>query len=143
VGKVTGAANPDVKALTLVASLLAGGECVAVIAETGEVVHSRPREGKASSGRGASGFARQALARLKRLGLLDEIVVRATPDGSYRPGVESRRSLVHRAGRPWYQPPTWKWRPSPSLTNQQPSPTPYPLALAAAAGGAFVNASAL
>jgi len=48
-----------------------------VIAETGEVVHSRLREGKASSGRGASSFARQALARLKRLGLLDEIVVRA------------------------------------------------------------------
>ena len=50
---------------------------LAVIAETGEVVHSRLREGKASSGRGASSFARQALARLKRLGLLDEIVVRA------------------------------------------------------------------
>jgi hypothetical protein len=27
-GKVAGAANPDVKSLTLVASLLAGGECV-------------------------------------------------------------------------------------------------------------------
>ncbi len=169
-GKVAGAANPDVKSLTLIASLLAGGECVedvnvlragrvcaevlgvrpaaastvgtflraftsghavqedlhrrawaagarpaerivmldldstvietygllkqggkdftylntrgyhpllAVIAETGEVVHSRLREGRASSGRGASSFARQALARLKRLGLLDEIVVRA------------------------------------------------------------------
>ena len=174
-GPVPGAANPDVKSLTLIASLLAGGECVedvnvlraghvgaevlgvkpaaastvgtflraftsgharqldavqedlhrrawavgarpagrivkldldstviktyglhkqggtgftylntrgyhpllAVIAETGEVVHSRLREGKASSGRGASSFARQALARLKRLGLLDEIVVRA------------------------------------------------------------------
>jgi Transposase DDE domain group 1 len=174
-GKVAGAANPDVKALTLIASLLAGGECVedvnvlragrvcaevlgvkpaaastvgtflraftsgharqldavqedlhqrawaagarpaervvkldldstvietygllkqggkdftylntrgyhrllAVIAETGEVVHSRLREGRASSGRGASSFARQALARLKRLGLIAEIVVRA------------------------------------------------------------------
>jgi hypothetical protein len=49
----------------------------AVIAETSEVVHSRLREGRASSGRGASSFARQALARLKCLGLLDEIVVRA------------------------------------------------------------------
>ncbi len=174
-GKVAGAANPEVKSLTLIASLLAGGECVddvnvlragrvgaevlgvrpaaastvgtflraftsgharqldavqddlhqrawtagarpaervvkldldstvietyglqkqggkgftylhtrgyhpllAVIAETGEIVHSRLREGKASSGRGASSFARQALARLKRLGLIDEIVVRA------------------------------------------------------------------
>ena len=27
-GKVAGAANPDVKSLTLIASLLAGGECV-------------------------------------------------------------------------------------------------------------------
>jgi Transposase DDE domain group 1 len=174
-GKVDGAANPDVKSLTLIASLLAGGECVedvnvlragrvgaevlgvkpaaastvgtflrgfssgharqldavqedlhqrawaagakpsgsvvkldldstvietyglqkqggkdftylntrayhpllAVIAETGEVVHSRLREGKASSGRGASSFARQALARLRRLGLIADIVVRA------------------------------------------------------------------
>jgi hypothetical protein len=48
-----------------------------VIAETGEVIHSRLRGGKASSGRGASSFARQALARLKRLGLIAEIVVRA------------------------------------------------------------------
>src|SRR5215469_17718308 len=60
----------------------------------------------------------------------------------YRPGAESRRSLVQRAGRPWYQPPTWKWRPSTSLTNQQPSPTPYPPVPAAAAGGTFVKASA-
>jgi len=27
-GRVPGAANPDVKSLTLIASLLAGGECV-------------------------------------------------------------------------------------------------------------------
>jgi hypothetical protein len=50
---------------------------LAVIAETGEVLHSRLREGKAGSGRGASSFARQALARLRRLGMIAEIVVRA------------------------------------------------------------------
>jgi hypothetical protein len=50
---------------------------LAVIAESGEVVHSRLREGRASSGRGAGGFARQALARLGRLGKLVEVVVRA------------------------------------------------------------------
>jgi len=50
---------------------------LAVIAESGEVVHSRLREGKASSGRGAGGFARQAPARLGRLGTISEVVVRA------------------------------------------------------------------
>ena len=50
---------------------------LAVIAETGEVVHSRLREGRAAAGRGAGSFARQALARLGRLGRLNEVVVRA------------------------------------------------------------------
>jgi hypothetical protein len=39
---------------------------LAVIAESGEVIHSRLREGRASSGRGAGNFARQALARIRR-----------------------------------------------------------------------------
>jgi Transposase DDE domain group 1 len=50
---------------------------LAVLAETGEVVHSRLREGKASAGRGAASFARQALVRLGRLGPHQEVVVRA------------------------------------------------------------------
>jgi Transposase DDE domain group 1 len=50
---------------------------LAVIAETSEVVHSRLRQGRASAGRGAAGFARQALARLGRLGRISEVVVRA------------------------------------------------------------------
>jgi hypothetical protein len=50
---------------------------LAVLAETGEVVHSRLREGKASAGRGAANFARQALVRLGRLGSHQEVVVRA------------------------------------------------------------------
>jgi hypothetical protein len=39
---------------------------LAVLAES-DVVHSRLREGRASSGRGAGSFARQALARVQRL----------------------------------------------------------------------------
>jgi Transposase DDE domain group 1 len=50
---------------------------LAVIAESGEVVHSRLRQGRASAGRGAASFARQALARLGRLGRISEVVVRA------------------------------------------------------------------
>jgi Transposase DDE domain group 1 len=50
---------------------------LAVIAESGEVVHSRLREGRATAGRGAGSFARQALARLGRLGTINEVVVRA------------------------------------------------------------------
>jgi hypothetical protein len=50
---------------------------LAVIADDGEVIHSRLREGRATSGRGAASFARQALARLRRLGLVQELVVRA------------------------------------------------------------------
>lgn len=50
---------------------------LAVLAESGEVVHSRLREGKASAGRGAASFARQALVRLGRLGPSQEVVVRA------------------------------------------------------------------
>ena len=50
---------------------------LAVLAESGEVLHSRLREGRATSGRGAGSFARQALARLGRLGAGYEIVVRA------------------------------------------------------------------
>jgi Transposase DDE domain group 1 len=52
---------------------------LAVLAETGEVVHSRLREGKASAGRGAASFARQALVWLGRLGPHQEVVVRADP----------------------------------------------------------------
>jgi hypothetical protein len=50
---------------------------LAVLAEGGEVIHSRLREGRASSGRGASSFARQSLARLHRLAPALEVVVRA------------------------------------------------------------------
>jgi DDE family transposase len=50
---------------------------LAVLAETGEVVHSRLREGRASAGRGAASFARQALVRPGRLGPHQEVVVRA------------------------------------------------------------------
>src|SRR5215472_12812030 len=49
---------------------------LAVLAESGEVVHSRLREGRATSGRGAGSFARQALARVRR-GTVGEVVVRA------------------------------------------------------------------
>jgi hypothetical protein len=55
---------------------------LAVLAETGEVVHSRLREGKATAGRGAASFARQALVRLGRLGPHQEVVVR-TDSGFY------------------------------------------------------------
>jgi hypothetical protein len=50
---------------------------LAVLAESGEVIHSRLREGRASAGRGAASFARQALVRLGRLGPHQEVVVRA------------------------------------------------------------------
>jgi hypothetical protein len=50
---------------------------LAVIAESGEVLHSRLREGRAGACRGAGSFARQALARLGRLDLITEVVVRA------------------------------------------------------------------
>lgn len=50
---------------------------LAVIAESGEVVHSRLREGRAAAGRGAGNFARQTLMRLRRLGTVGEVVVRA------------------------------------------------------------------
>jgi hypothetical protein len=49
---------------------------LAVIAES-EVVHSRLREGRASSGRGAGNFARQALARVERLAAGLDVVARA------------------------------------------------------------------
>lgn len=49
---------------------------LAVIAESGEVIHSRLREGRASSGRGAGNFARQALARIRRR-WKGEVVLRA------------------------------------------------------------------
>ena len=49
---------------------------LATIAESGEVVHSRLREGRAQAGRGAASFAGQALARVRR-GTTAEIVVRA------------------------------------------------------------------
>jgi len=49
----------------------------AVLAEGGEVLHCRLREGRAHSGRGAGGFTRQALARLRRAAEVDEVVVRA------------------------------------------------------------------
>jgi Transposase DDE domain len=48
-----------------------------VLAETGEVAHSRLREGRASAGRCAASLARQALVRLGRLGPHREVVVRA------------------------------------------------------------------
>jgi len=40
----------------------------AALAEQGEVLHCRLREGRANSGRGAGSFVRQALARLRRAG---------------------------------------------------------------------------
>ena len=49
---------------------------LAVLAES-DVVHSRLREGRASSGRGAGSFARQALARVARLAAGLEVVARA------------------------------------------------------------------
>lgn len=49
----------------------------AVLAEGGEVLHCRLREGRANSGRGAGSFTRQALARLRRAGNCGEVVVRA------------------------------------------------------------------
>ena len=49
----------------------------AVLAEGGEVLHCRLREGRANSGRGAGSFVRQALARLRRAGNCGEVVVRA------------------------------------------------------------------
>lgn len=55
---------------------------LAVIAESGEVVHSRLREGRAGAGRGAASFARQALCRLQRAGEVGEVVVR-TDSGFY------------------------------------------------------------
>ena len=58
---------------------------LAVLAESGEVLHWRLREGKANAGRGAGSFARQALARLERAGGvcgLGQIVVR-TDSGFY------------------------------------------------------------
>jgi hypothetical protein len=49
----------------------------AVLADGGEVLHCRLREGRANSGRGAGSFARQALARLRRAGSCGEMLVRA------------------------------------------------------------------
>lgn len=49
----------------------------AVLADQGEVLHCRLREGRANSGRGAGSFTRQALARLLRAGNCGEVVVRA------------------------------------------------------------------
>ena len=54
---------------------------LATIAETGEVVHSRLREGRAQAGRGAASFAGQTLARVRR-GTMAQIVVR-TDSGFY------------------------------------------------------------
>ena len=48
----------------------------ATIAESGEVVHWQLRAGRASAGRGAGSFARQALARVRR-GTTAQILVRA------------------------------------------------------------------
>ena len=49
----------------------------AIVAEGGEVLHCRLREGRAHAGRGAGSFVRQALARLLRAGACSEIAVRA------------------------------------------------------------------
>ena len=49
----------------------------AALAGGGEILHCRLREGRANSGRGASSFARQALARLRRAGNCGQVVVRA------------------------------------------------------------------
>lgn len=49
----------------------------AILAEGGEVLHCRLREGRANAGRGAGSFVRQALTRLRRAGDCEEIVVRA------------------------------------------------------------------
>jgi DDE family transposase len=50
---------------------------LAVIAESGEVLHSRLRSGTAAPARGAAHFVAQALRRARRLGHRGEIVVRA------------------------------------------------------------------
>ena len=57
---------------------------LAVLAESGEVIHSRLREGKASAGRGAASFARQTLVRLARLGPSQEVVVDVLGRGGAR-----------------------------------------------------------
>src|SRR5207244_3700280 len=49
----------------------------AVLASGGEILHCRLREGRANSGRGASSFVRQALARLRRAGNCGQVLVRA------------------------------------------------------------------
>ena len=46
----------------------------AVLAEQGELLHCRLREGRANSGRGAGSFTRQALARLRRAGNCGQLV---------------------------------------------------------------------
>ncbi len=50
---------------------------LAVVAGTGDVVHSRLRGGPANSGRGAGSFLTECLARLREAGATGEITVRA------------------------------------------------------------------
>ncbi len=64
---------------------------LAVIAETGEVIHSRLREGRAAAGRGAGDFASRALARIRRR-RVGPVVVRAD-SGFYA------RKVVEACGR--------------------------------------------
>jgi hypothetical protein len=64
---------------------------LAVIAESGEVVHSRLREGRATAGRGAGDFASRALARIRRR-RVGSVVVRAD-SGFYA------RKVVEACGR--------------------------------------------
>ena len=52
----------------------------AVLAGGGDVIHCRLRGGSANSGRGASSFTRQTLARVARAGTGAEVVVRADSD---------------------------------------------------------------
>ena len=88
-GHATGRANTGDKMMTLVASALAGGDCIndagargyhpllAVAAGTGDVLMSRLREGRANTARGAAHFLRETVSWVRYGGARGQLTVRA------------------------------------------------------------------
>ena len=94
---------------------------LAVIAETGEVVHSRLREGKASSGRGASSFApRRWWGPARRTALASR-----SRSGCRRATTSSSPLFQRRSGSPsptgWRAPPMWPRFPTGPSARSRPT----------------------